>query len=75
MKPEQVLAYNYTNKVTGRKVTFSALRVPFAGPDGPSKPNYWNYVSKNPTNNAQTFDLWAVVVIGRTTNVIGNWKE
>ena len=73
MKPEQALVY--TNIGGGQTIPIFALRVPFAGPDGPSKPNYWNYVSKNPTNNAQTFDLWAVVVIGRTTNVIGNWKE
>ena len=73
MKPEQ--AVFYTNIGGGQTIPIFALRVPFAGPDGPSQPNYWHYVSKNPTNNAQTFDLWAVVVIGRTTNVIGNWKE
>jgi prepilin-type N-terminal cleavage/methylation domain-containing protein len=71
LKPPQVVVY--TNFGGGQRIPIYALTVPVAGPNGPSKPNYWNYVSKNPTNNAQTFDLWAVVVIGRTTNVIGNW--
>jgi prepilin-type N-terminal cleavage/methylation domain-containing protein len=37
--------------------------------------NPWRYVSTNPTNNPQTFDLWAEVVLGKEVRVIGNWKE
>jgi prepilin-type N-terminal cleavage/methylation domain-containing protein len=36
--------------------------------------NPWRYVVSNPTNNPKTYDLWAEIVIGRQTNIIGNWK-
>lgn len=37
--------------------------------------NPWRYVSTNPTNNPGSYDLWAECVIGRKTNVIGNWSR
>ncbi|MBI3882312.1 MAG: prepilin-type N-terminal cleavage/methylation domain-containing protein [Verrucomicrobia bacterium] len=37
--------------------------------------NLWRYVSTNPTNNPKTFDLWAEIVLGGQTTVIGNWKN
>ena len=37
--------------------------------------NPWRYVSTNPTNNPGSYDLWAEYVIGRKTNVIGNWSR
>ncbi|MCL5099137.1 MAG: hypothetical protein M1608_16690 [Candidatus Omnitrophica bacterium] len=37
--------------------------------------NTWRYVSSSPTNNPGSFDLWAEIVIGRETKIIGNWKE
>jgi len=37
--------------------------------------NPWRYNSSSPTNNPGKFDLWAEVVIGSTTNVIGNWHR
>ncbi|MBI5775564.1 MAG: type II secretion system protein [Verrucomicrobia bacterium] len=37
--------------------------------------NPWRYNSSNPTNNPGKFDLWAEVVIGKQTNVIGNWHK
>jgi prepilin-type N-terminal cleavage/methylation domain-containing protein len=36
--------------------------------------NTWRYVSTNPTNNSGSYDLWAEIVVGGQTNVIGNWK-
>ena len=48
------------------------------------KTNAWRYVVAKPrrgqndpypTNNPNTFDLWAEVVIRGRTNLIGNWKE
>jgi len=50
-----------------------SLTVPYKGPQGDL--NTWRYVSKNPTNNSETFDLWAEVVVGSKTFIIGNWKE
>jgi type II secretory pathway pseudopilin PulG len=64
------------------------LRVPAKGPKNPAVPateevNTWKYIvgkaDRNakvyPTNNPNTFDLWAEVIIRGKTNVIGNWKE
>jgi prepilin-type N-terminal cleavage/methylation domain-containing protein len=52
------------------------LTVPVPGTD-PINPdlNPWRYVSKNPTNNSETYDLWAEVKVGNKTIVIGNWKD
>lgn len=66
-----------------------ALKVPADGPKDPAKPlaertNTWRYVVAKPnrgagdpypTNNPNTFDLWADVVIRGRTVTIGNWKE
>ncbi len=37
--------------------------------------NPWRYVSRNPTNNTETYDLWAEVMVGNKKIVIGNWKD
>lgn len=34
----------------------------------------WHYVSTNPTNNANSYDLWMDIVYGGTTNRISNWS-
>ena len=55
------------------------LIVPVEGPNdiinGDKKLNPWRYNASNPTHNPDTFDLWAEIVIGGQTNIIGNWKE
>ena len=50
-----------------------ALTLPVKGPEGDL--NTWRYVSRNPTNNTETYDLWAEVVLGNKTNIFPNWKE
>ena len=37
--------------------------------------NTWRYVSTNPTNNPNGYDLWAEIVISGKTYIIGNWKN
>ena len=37
--------------------------------------NPWHYVSTNPTNNPNSYDLWVDVVIGGRTNRICNWSD
>ena len=49
------------------------LTAGYKGPDGDVNP--WRYVSKNPTNNTETYDLWAEVLVGNKKIVIGNWKD
>ena len=49
------------------------LTAGYRGPDGDVNP--WRYVSKNPTNNTETYDLWAEVLVGNKKIVIGNWKD
>ena len=49
------------------------LTAGYRGPDGEVNP--WRYVSKNPTNNTETYDLWAEVLVGNKKIVISNWKD
>lgn len=37
--------------------------------------NPWRYVSTNPTNNPNSFDLWAEIVVKGERRIIGNWKN
>ena len=37
--------------------------------------NTWHYRSSNPTYNPNGYDLWAEIVIGGETHIIGNWKH
>jgi prepilin-type N-terminal cleavage/methylation domain-containing protein len=37
--------------------------------------NPWHYVSSNPTNNPNSYDLWADIIIGGKTNRICNWNK
>lgn len=50
-----------------------AFVVPYKGPT--AGPNTWRYNSFNPTNNPDSYDLWAEVVVGGKTNVYGNWRD
>lgn len=45
-----------------------------AGNDQQLRMNPWHYVATNPTNNLNSFDLWADVWIGKERQIIGNWK-
>ena len=49
------------------------LMVPYKGTNGDFNP--WHYNSSSPQHNLESFDLWAVVVVGNKTITIGNWKE
>jgi len=65
------------------------LVVPFPGPPtrmiagkrqgdtrGPVMLNPWRYDASSPNrHNRQTYDLWAEVIIGGRTTIIGNWKD
>jgi len=51
------------------------LTVGYRGAGSDSETNPWRYVSKNPTNNTESFDLWAEVLVGNNKIVIGNWKD
>jgi prepilin-type N-terminal cleavage/methylation domain-containing protein len=54
---------------------FKLLKVPVKGPQPWGVTNVWHYNSRNPTNNPNGFDLWAEIIVGSRTNVIGNWKR
>jgi prepilin-type N-terminal cleavage/methylation domain-containing protein len=56
------------------------LAVPYKGPNpiqgaNGDQINPWHYRSSKPVHNPDSFDLWAEVVVGGKTNIIGNWKE
>jgi prepilin-type N-terminal cleavage/methylation domain-containing protein len=67
-------------KRNGPGVESFLLAVPYKGPnpirgaDG-DQINPWHYRSSKPVHNPDSFDLWAEVVVGGKTNIIGNWKE
>ncbi len=50
----------------------TGLVVNAKGPNG--EHNFWHYNSSRPTHNADSYDLWAEVLIGGQTIIIGNWK-
>lgn len=46
------------------------------GSTGKTKFNAWYYDSSSTNrNNRATFDLWAEIIVGNKTNIIGNWKN
>lgn len=51
-----------------------SLVVPIDGPNG--RPNPWRYRSgTNALHNPESFDLWAEIIAGGRTNIVGNWKN
>lgn len=79
IKANQIQWVGFTNP----QVTYQTLSVGMEGvnnlpaldPDDLLGVNSWNYVSTNPTNNPNGFDLWAVIKFANTNIVIGNWSE
>ena len=55
------------------------LVVPVPGPNdidvSGKQINPWRYNSISPTHNPDSYDLWAEILIGGKTTIIGNWKE
>src|SRR5436190_3297919 len=49
-----------------------SLVAPVEGPNG--RVNAWYYLAPG-TNNPNSFDLWADIIVNGKTNRIGNWKE
>jgi prepilin-type N-terminal cleavage/methylation domain-containing protein len=71
LKPKQ-----YSTNPNGADPGVYFLNVPVPGTDLAYPTfNPWRYVSSSPTNNPKRFDLWAEIVIGDETNIIGNWKN
>ena len=50
-------------------------RVPVSGPPPYGSTNTWHYNSVKPEHNPNSYDLWAELLIGGKTNIIGNWKR
>ncbi|MEO6182030.1 MAG: type II secretion system protein [Verrucomicrobiota bacterium] len=56
------------------------LNVPVDGPNdiilpNGKKLNPWRYNSITPTHNPESYDLWAEILVGGKTEIIGNWKK
>jgi hypothetical protein len=49
--------------------------VPVTGPAPWGITNVWHYNSKNPTNNPNSYDFWAEIVVSGRTVTNGNWKR
>ncbi len=66
-------AASKTYQATPSSPQIRLLVVPYKGPGGDFNP--WHYNASNPQHNPEGFDLWAEVVVGSKTIVIGNWKD
>jgi type II secretory pathway pseudopilin PulG len=64
----------FSEPVKTGNYTFRVLNVPVEGGDK-SDFNPWRYNSHNPTNNPDSYDLWAEFLIGSKTNIICNWSH
>ncbi len=66
---------NITTVARKRRYTYIALGVQVDGPIMYGTINPWRYVSSNPTNNPDSYDLWIDLKIGNRTNRICNWSS
>jgi hypothetical protein len=55
--------------------SFKLIGIPVRGPPPYDYMNVWHYDSVHPTHNPKSYDLWAELVLGNKTNIIGNWKR
>ena len=60
------------SEVTVKGAKVKVLGVSVKGPSGNFSP--WYYNASKPVHNPNAYDLWVEVLIGKETNVIGNWK-
>jgi len=66
LKPSQVYVTNVTGSSVFKELVCSVQNT--------TELNPWQYVSTNPTNNPNTYDLWVDIVIAGKTNRISNWS-
>jgi hypothetical protein len=75
----EVLAVGHSGDASGKKGAGVSwpLNIPAADHPIPTNPglNPWRYVSTNPTNNPNSFDLWAEIIVKGERRIIGNWKN
>lgn len=75
----ELLAVGHSGDASGKKAAgiswpLNDSRFPAPVPTNPGL-NPWRYVSTNPTNNPNSFDLWAEIVVKGERRIIGNWKN
>ncbi len=76
--PQEVKNYFPNLKESQTKALPSGAKLLVVPADGPAPNeefNPWHYNAVAPTHNPNTYDLWAVVVLGNKTITIGNWKQ
>ena len=59
-------------KIPGSSPDLYTFVVPYKGPGG--APIAWQYRSSSPNHNADSFDLWVTIDLGKGPVEIGNWK-
>lgn len=59
--------------IPGSTPPVRVLVVPYKGPGGDFNP--WHYNSTKPEHNPESYDLWAIVVVGGKEFTIGNWTD
>ena len=68
LKPDETLT------ITSPPPTQAKLLIA-AVPTTPGRYNFISYISSNPSNNPNSYDLWVDVVINGKTNRINNWTR
>jgi prepilin-type N-terminal cleavage/methylation domain-containing protein len=72
LKPSQI--GSFTN-FPDAKFLLCSIPAPYTTPNlVPANGNLFHYVSSNPTNNPNSYDLWVDVMINGKTNRICNWR-
>ncbi len=51
------------------------LIAPVDDPDSPDEENFWRYISGDPVNNPQSYDIWVPVGVSGETVKVGNWDN
>ena len=78
LRPNQISSWVFGDVGTNNALLVCSIPWPnnSPGPLGPANnANPWRYVSSNPTNNPNSYDLWVDIVIAGKTNRLSNWSS
>lgn len=75
IQPNQLVSVKQDDWAEAVQMPLVAVRGPGPFGEADTVTNTWRYNSFNPTNNPNTYDLWAEVLIGDEVRIIGNWKR
>jgi hypothetical protein len=78
LRPNQIAQWGFPDVGTNNAILVCSIPWPdnSPGPLGPGNTaNPWRYVSSNPINSPNSYDLWVDIIIAGKTNRISNWSS